>query len=120
MNALVPVIAVAAGGAIGAVLRFSVYKVVDSNFPWATFIVNIIGCMIASFLMFRYSFGADDIWRLFLFVGVFGAFTTMSTFTMETVNLVVTGEAVLAIFNVFLNAIVCTLGAFLGYFLSAL
>ena len=54
MSALIPFLAVAAGGAVGAVLRFSVYKTVDASFPWATFIVNIVGCVLASFLMFRY------------------------------------------------------------------
>lgn len=118
MNPLVPFLAVAAGGAIGAVLRFSVYRVVDSGFPWATFIVNILGCCIASFLMFRYGIDMDSTLRSFLFVGMFGAFTTMSTFSMDTVDLLVDGSYWSAAGNIVLNSVVCVVGAVCGRYLA--
>lgn len=114
LNALAPFLAVAAGGAIGAVLRFSVYKMVDTEFPWATFIVNIVGCIVASFLMFRYGIDMGSTAKTFLFVGLFGAFTTMSTFSMDTVNLLVDGSYWSAAGNIVLNSIVCVIGAVCG------
>lgn len=120
MNALVPFLAVAAGGAVGAVLRFSVYKVVDTGFPWATFIVNIIGCILASFLMFRYGLDMQSTLRSFIFVGMFGAFTTMSTFSIDTVNLLVDGSYGLAVGNILMNSVLCVFGAVCGRYLALL
>ena len=120
MNALVPFLAVAAGGAVGAVLRFSVYKVVDTGFPWATFIVNIVGCILASFLMFRYGLDMQSTLRSFIFVGMFGAFTTMSTFSIDTVNLLVDGSYGLAVGNILMNSILCVFGAVCGRYLALL
>ena len=120
MNALVPFLAVAAGGAVGAVLRFSVYKVVDTGFPWATFIVNIVGCILASFLMFRYGLDMQSTLRSFIFVGMFGAFTTMSTFSIDTVNLLVDGSYGLAVGNILMTSVLCVFGAVCGRYLALL
>ena len=120
MNAVVPFLAVAAGGAVGAVLRFSVYKTVDAGFPWATFIVNIVGCVLASFLMFRYGIDMQSTLKSFVFVGMFGAFTTMSTFSIDTVNLLVDGSYGLAVGNIVLNSVVCVIGAVCGRYLALL
>ena len=120
MNAVVPFLAVAAGGAVGAVLRFSVYRTVDASFPWATFIVNIVGCVLASFLMFRYGIDMQSTLKSFVFVGMFGAFTTMSTFSIDTVNLLVDGSYGLAVGNIVLNSVVCVIGAVCGRYLALL
>ena len=113
-------VAVAAGGALGAVSRYSAYKVLDSDFPWATFFVNIVGCVVASFLMFRYGVDMHDHVRTFLFVGLFGAFTTMSTFSIDTVNLIADGSYWYAAGNVLLNSAVCVAGAAAGRYLALL
>lgn len=120
---MIPVLqflAVAAGGAVGAVMRYSVYRVVETGFPWATFIVNIAGCMLASYLMFSDGDLAAGTWRLFLFVGLFGAFTTMSTFSIETVGLLADGETAAATVNIVLNSVVCVAGAAIGRHLALL
>ncbi len=110
--------AVAAGGAIGATLRYAVYKTVETGFPWATFVVNIVGCVLASFLMFRYGIDMQSGLRTFLFVGLFGAFTTMSTFSIDTVNLLVSGSYWHAAGNIVLNSLVCVGGAVVGRHLA--
>lgn len=122
MNAgpLIPYILVAAGGAVGALSRFLVYRTVDTSFPWATFIVNIIGCTLASFLMFRFGVNMGDSLRTLLFVGIFGAFTTMSTFSIDTVNLLAGGNFTHAFINIILNCVVCIGGALLGRYLAML
>ena len=117
---LLTIAAVAAGGAIGATLRFSVYRLVETDFPWATFIVNIIGCVLASFLMFRFGIDMKDELKTFIFVGLFGAFTTMSTFSIDTVNLIADGSYWYAAGNVLLNSVVCVAGAVAGRYLALL
>lgn len=117
---LLTIAAVAAGGAIGATLRFSVYRLIETDFPWATFAVNIIGCVLASFLMFRYGIDMKDELKTFVFVGLFGAFTTMSTFSIDTVHLLVDGSYLYAAGNVVLNSVVCVLGAVIGRYLAIL
>jgi len=93
MNGTSVWLAVGAGGAIGAMARHGVsrlaLKAFGPNFPWGTFMVNVIG----SFLM-----GMLIVWlttrepvshnlRAFLSVGILGAFTTFSTFSLDTVIL---------------------------------
>ena len=120
VSVMLPFIAVAAGGAIGAVMRFCVYKTVDASFPWATVIVNITGCLIASYLMFRYGVDMGDTFRTFLFVGIFGAFTTMSTFSIDMVNLLTAGSYTMAAVHFLLNSAVCVATAFGGRYLALL
>ena len=112
---------VAAGGAIGAVLRYLVgHYVCTSEFPWGTFLVNIVGCTLLTFVAFSFSGYMSKNTVFFLFTGVFGAFTTMSTFTSETVYLFYENEMLRAAWNVVLNGGGCLLGAFIGRALSLL
>ena len=119
-GAAAPFIAVAIGGALGALARFCVYRAVETGFPWATFIVNIVGCCLASFLMFKYGLGSGEIAKAMVFTGFFGAFTTMSTFSIDTVNLLADGSYGQAGTNIILNSVVCVLGAVGGRFLALL
>lgn len=111
---------VAIGGAAGAVLRFGMGQAIDSSqFPWATFAVNIIGSFCLALLMF----GWPDIspeWRVLLFTGLFGAFTTMSTFTVDTVTMLYDGRTGEALLNFVLNPCVCIFGAFAGRYMALL
>ena len=113
-------LAAAAGGALGAVARYAAYRTIDADFPWTTFIVNIIGCTVASFLMFRYGMDMGDTLKTMVFVGFFGAFTTMSTFSIDTINLVADGSYWLAAGNVVLNSAVCIAGAAVGRCLATI
>ncbi|MCB5280153.1 MAG: CrcB family protein [Candidatus Cloacimonetes bacterium] len=115
------IILVAAGGAIGAVLRYSVGHLVDSStFPWSTFVVNFIGCTLIALIFFAYGHAMPELVRYFLFIGIFGAFTTMSTFTLETVTLFSDGQLSTAFLNWFMNAGVCLFGAFAGRYIALL
>ena len=113
-------ILVAVGGAVGAVLRFGMGHVVDSSqFPWATFAVNLIGSFGLALLMF----GWPDIspeWRVLLFTGLFGAFTTMSTFTVDTVTMLYDGRTGEALMNFVLNPCLCIGGALAGRYAAML
>jgi CrcB protein len=84
---------IAAGGALGAVLRWllatAVQTRVATNFPLGTLAVNVLGCAAIGALAawFTAPGGLREETRLFLVVGVLGGFTTMSAFAWESVSL---------------------------------
>ncbi|MGE5358592.1 MAG: fluoride efflux transporter FluC, partial [Bacteroidales bacterium] len=89
---------VAAGGALGSVARYGldgfILRLASPYFPSGTFVVNAVGC-----LVFGAIIGLADgrslltpTGRLFLLIGLLGGFTTFSTFTFETFQLVRGGE----------------------------
>lgn len=78
--------AVAMGGAFGAVLRFGVYSLISNlNFPFATMTVNIMGSFLMGVLIegsaLRWSFSPEL--RAMIVVGMLGSFTTFSTFSLD-------------------------------------
>ena len=115
---------IAAGGALGALLRFGasngIHALLGRNFPYGTLTVNVLGslligiCYIA--LVERLSLGPE--WRAFIIIGVLGAFTTFSTFSIETFNLVENGEMVKATLNIFANVTVCLIATWIGILIA--
>lgn len=92
-------IAVALGAAIGAGLRYGVLLLLPlgKGFPWATFLVNMAGCLALGMLAgAAQAQEVDETMRLFLAVGVLGSFTTFSTFALEGVQMTQRGETGLA------------------------
>ena len=85
------------GGAIGAVLRHWVYLQFSSGrFPWPTLSVNVIGSFVFALAIFT---GAGESTVYLLGIGVCGAFTTFSSFSVETVQLYERGDRLLAAVN---------------------
>ena len=113
-------LAIAAGGACGAVLRFwmsgSVYAWLGRDFPYGTLAVNVLGSLLMGFLTVlmieRMSIGPE--WRAGLLVGVLGAFTTFSTFSMETLNLLEDGAVIKAAANAIVSVVLCLAAVWLG------
>lgn len=97
--------AIAAGGALGALARYAVSYLVSQRlgpaFPLGTLAINVAGCWLLG-LVAELAEGTliDPALRSFLTVGFLGAFTTFSTFSLETINLLQDGEAGLALLNV--------------------
>ena len=109
---------VALGGAIGALVRYGFTKTIDtSEFPWATFAVNLIACTLASFVVFGFTGRMNEMVRCLIVVGFFGA---MSTFTTESVRFLFDSEYGRFVLNVVLNVGVCLVGAIIGRELSLL
>lgn len=116
-------IVLAAGGAIGTILRYSVsgmtHRFFDSTFPWGTLSVNLAGSFVIG-LLWGF-FEAADLSpnaRNFIFIGILGGFTTFSTFALENMNLFRDGEIRLAISNLLASNILGIVLVFAGFFIS--
>lgn len=113
-------LAIAAGGAMGALLRFwvssGVHGVAGRAFPYGTLTVNVLGSLIIGILyvVFNERVEVSPHWRALLMVGVLGALTTFSTFSMETLELLEKGDLIKAILNVLLNVFLCISAAWVG------
>ena len=91
------IIAVGAGSFIGGIARYLVslvMKGISKGFPWATLLVNLLGCLIIGLLWGFLSRNASEstLWGLFLTVGLCGGFTTFSTFSKEALTMLQTGQ----------------------------
>ena len=113
----------AIGGATGTLLRYSlsgfIHKNIQEIFPWGTLVVNLLGCLLIGVLWELFQDGIITAnMRLFLFIGVLGGFTTFSSFTLETFNLLKDGEFRFVLLNVFLSNFLGIALVFVGSALS--
>jgi fluoride exporter len=102
----------AIGGLTGTFARYflagTVYEILGTRFPYGTLIINLSGCFIIGILTTiaeNKSFLSPNL-RVLLMVGFCGAFTTFSTFMLETSNLIKDGETIRAFINVLLSVVV--------------
>lgn len=117
------VILVGIGGAAGSILRYLVSGfLTKGDFPWGTFAVNFSGTFLLAlffFLFLERGYLSPSI-RAILFIGLFGGYTTFSTFGLETISLIRGSQFVLATANIVINAGICLVGAYLGSVLGTL
>jgi CrcB protein len=117
---------VALGGALGSVGRYwlsgLIANLFGSTFPWGTIIVNITGCLIIGF--FNTATGTEGRWlvspaaRTFFMIGICGGYTTFSSFSLQTLNLVNDGEWLYAGANILFSVVLCLAGVWLGHALA--
>ncbi len=113
---------VAIGGAIGTVGRYwlsgVVARLIGETFPWGTLLINVTGSFIIGF--FATLTGPDgkiyatSSARQFVLTGICGGYTTFSSFSLQTLNLVNDGEILRAGANVGLSVVLCLLAAWAG------
>ncbi len=111
---------IAAGGATGALMRYwmsnGIYAILGRGFPYGTLTVNVVGSLLMGFcyvfMIERMDVSAE--WRAALMIGLLGAFTTFSTFSIETLNLLESGEQLKAALNIILSVTLCIIGCWLG------
>ena len=122
---MVNFILVIIGGAIGSGLRYlmSLYitKAYPSSFPYGTFTVNIIGCLLIGIiygLTARFQDASSVQWRLFLTTGLCGGFTTFSAFAYENVQLLQTENYMIFTLNTLGSCIFGFIAVFLGILLT--
>ena len=111
---------VAMGGAIGASMRYLIVQIstnlLGKGFPFGTLVVNVLGSFLLGIL---YAFmqqdnGENAGLRALVGIGLLGAFTTFSTFSLDTVLLIQHGEIIKASLNVFFNVTVCIISVWLA------
>jgi CrcB protein len=114
------IIAIAAGGAAGSLLRFwmssGVHALAGRQFPYGTFAVNVLGCLLMGilFVLLTERLNLGPVWRAGLLIGLLGGFTTFSAFSMETINLIEEGAPFKALLNVLLSVSTCLAATWLG------
>lgn len=122
---ILKLLSVAVGGSIGAVSRYLIYfyfeKQHSSFFPWATLIVNLLGSFLIGFLWGYF----DRVYistgfRLMIFIGLLGSFTTYSTFAFDIFSLFRDGEFKLLVVYLFGTNILAIGFVFAGYYLTKL
>jgi len=117
-------LAIAAGGALGAMGRYGVsqgvHSVLGRGFPYGTLTANVLGSLLIGvlFVFLVERIDASPEWRAFLVVGFLGAFTTFSSFSLETMNLLTQGEAGKAMLNVVLSVSLCLVATWAGILLA--
>ena len=115
------------GGFLGGLARFFVSGVVGrrfgETFPWGTLVVNVTGDLAIGALagLARSAGGiyATELFRDFAIVGVLGGYTTVSSFSLQTLNLALAGEASRAVLNIVLSAVLCVAAVGCGFWLVA-
>jgi CrcB protein len=111
---------VAAGGAIGSVLRYLIAVAaapISSRFPSGTLIANVTGCLCAGVMLYLVLNrpGFPPSLRLLITTGFLGGLTTFSTFSAETLHLLERGQIGAAALNVGLNVLLGLGAAWVGY-----
>lgn len=118
------VLAIAAGGAVGSVLRFWmstwVHTFSGRAFPYGTLTVNVLGCLAMGFLfvLFIDRMSDNTVLRAGILIGVLGGFTTFSSFSIETFNLVEQGAWFKALANMLGSLVLCVGATWVGVILG--
>jgi CrcB protein len=117
-------LAVASGGAVGAMLRYGATATLDGvlprAFPWGTLAVNVLGSLLMGvvFVLLVERSLPDSHLRLFFGVGLLGAFTTFSAFSLDTLALIETGASAQAAVYVLASVTACLLAALTGILIT--
>lgn len=121
--AMIDLLLVALGGSIGACARFWLSGVVarraGETFPWGTLAVNVSGAALIGLAAARAltADGVDEAWReawLLVVTGGLGSYTTVSSFSLQTLALLRAGEGRRAVLNVLASLSLCLSAAFAG------
>lgn len=103
-------LAVFIGGGLGSIVRYSISLMIPkdiTNFPLATFLSNLIACIVLA-VVIRYGVGKMDDKSLLLAVtGFCGGFSTFSTFSLENILLIQDGHWGVALANILVSLVVC-------------
>lgn len=110
------------GGALGAMSRAGVSHWISGGFPWATLLVNVAGSLALGWVMqMQWSHHElQQTMRSFLAIGFCGAFTTFSTFSYQTFNLLQQGRLLSAVGNILMTVTLTLVAVFIGMRLARL
>jgi CrcB protein len=109
------------GAGLGGIFRYwisnGIYALTGKTFPYGTLIVNVSGCFFMGLLfvlIFDRLYGIGPQLRSLLLIGLLGGYTTFSSFSIETINLLENGAWVSAFMNIMLSFIFCMAATWLG------
>lgn len=116
---------VALGGALGSVARYwfaLAAASISRNLPWGTILINIIGSfaigLFGSMTLSHGRFPVPESARIFVMVGICGGFTTFSSFSLQTLDLLRSGAVGRAMLNIALSVVFCLASVAAGYALG--
>lgn len=117
-------IAIALGGSLGSLLRFlianGIYSLLGRGFPHGTLFVNVSGSflmgLLTQIMVHRFALAVE--FRAAVLIGFLGAYTTFSTFALETFYLFEEGSVQKAMLNVLLSVVLCVAGVWTGLILG--
>jgi CrcB protein len=117
---------VAVGGAIGTVGRYwltgVVSRLIGETFPWGTFVINVTGSFIIGFFATLTGpdgriFAPTNV-RQFVMIGICVGYTTFSSFSLQTLNLMNDGEWLYAGANIVFSVVACLIAVWVGHVLA--
>ena len=117
---MIQLIAIAGGGAVGALFRFWVssgaYHLLGQDFPYGTLVVNVLGSLAMGFLyvVLLERLSTSPELRAALLIGFLDAFTTFSTFSIETLNLIEQADLLKAGMNMLFSVVACLAACWIG------
>jgi fluoride exporter len=119
-------VAVAVGGALGSVGRFwlagAMMTLTGPRFPWGTLLINVLGSfvigLVAGITLTPERVGMHPDIRIFLMTGVCGGFTTFSAFSLQTLELLQSGDVVPAFGYAVGSVVLCVIGTYCGWLLG--
>lgn len=117
MVPIINLLMIAIGGAIGSCLRYGVGLISGiENTKWlGTFIVNVAGCFVIGALFSLASrWELSEYWRVFLFIGLLGGFTTFSSYALDILTMSQQGEYLNAMLYFILTNVLGIIAAFIG------
>ncbi len=118
---------VAIGSAVGGLARYGLTRWTlglgwSSNFPWSTLLINVLGAFVIGFFagstLVGGRFGISENPRLFVMVGLCGGFTTFSSFSLQTFELLRSGVWGKALVNIFLSVVLCLFAVAAGHLIA--
>jgi fluoride exporter len=117
-------IIIAIGGGLGSVLRYltSIFidKYIQSSFPYATFMTNILGCLLIGLFfgyLDKYNTISQDL-KFFLITGFCGGYTTFSTFANENIQLMQTNQIIVAFLYISLSVFLGLMATWSGLIIA--
>lgn len=117
---MIELVAIAIGGALGALARHGAAGVGNTlfgiDFPWGTLIVNVVGSLLIgiAYVLLIERLALSPIWRSALIVGFLGAFTTFSTYSLQAIALLQEGRLAAAASYVLGSVVLCLAATALG------
>ncbi|HEX3702923.1 MAG TPA: fluoride efflux transporter CrcB [Vicinamibacterales bacterium] len=115
---------IALGGALGALARYELAALIQARipagFPWGTFVVNISGCLVMGVVttLLAERLLTHPNWRFLIPIGFIGAYTTFSTFELETFRAVTDGDWLIGGLNVVASVVAGYVALWLGVVLT--